>query len=78
VAVNSDFKATLVYGDIVIIKLSIKKIGKSSVVFGYRIRRKRDSELCFTADCNDCNYFLGFHEACADSTRISDLIRKPS
>ena len=50
VAVNSDFKATLVYGDIAIIKLSIKKIGKSSVVFGYRIRRKRDSELCFIAD----------------------------
>jgi 4-hydroxybenzoyl-CoA thioesterase len=28
VAVNSDFKATLVYGDIAIIKLSIKEIGK--------------------------------------------------
>ncbi|HCI16610.1 MAG: acyl-CoA thioesterase [Candidatus Marinimicrobia bacterium] len=50
VSVKSDFKAPLVYGDNAIIKLGIKKIGKSSLIFSYRIRRKRDGELCFVAD----------------------------
>ena len=50
VSVKSDFKAPLVYGDTAIIKLGIKNIGKSSLIFSYRIRRKRDGVLCFTAD----------------------------
>ena len=50
VSISSDFIAPLVYGDTAIIKLAIKNIGKSSLVFGYRIRRKSDSELCFTAE----------------------------
>ncbi len=49
VAINSEFMAPLRYGDIVLVKLAIEKIGRSSVTFKYEIRRKKDAELCFSA-----------------------------
>jgi len=49
VAINSEFTAPLRYGDIALVKLSIGKVGRSSAVFNYEIRRKQDSKLCFSA-----------------------------
>ncbi len=49
VAIQSEFSAPLRYGDIALVKLSIGKIGRSSAVFHYEIRRKKDSRLCFSA-----------------------------
>jgi 4-hydroxybenzoyl-CoA thioesterase len=45
VAIESTFKAPLVYGDVVVVELSVEQIGNSSVTFGYTIRRKRDGKL---------------------------------
>lgn len=49
VAISSEFTAPLRYGDIALVKLSVDRIGRSSAVFSYRIRRKKDSKLCFSA-----------------------------
>jgi 4-hydroxybenzoyl-CoA thioesterase len=49
VAIQSDFSAPLGYGDIAIVELSIEKIGSSSATFSYRINKKQNSELCFSA-----------------------------
>lgn len=49
VAIESQFTAPLSYGDSAVIELEIERLGRTSVVFGYRIRRKRDGALCFTA-----------------------------
>jgi len=49
VAINSEFTGPLRYGDIALVKLAIDKIGNSSAVFSYEIRRKKDSKLCFSA-----------------------------
>jgi hypothetical protein len=37
-------------GDVAIVELAVKRIGTSSVTFGYTIRRKRDGVTCFEAD----------------------------
>jgi len=50
VSINSEFTAPLRYGDIVLVKLSIGKVGRSSATFHYEIRRKKDSKLSFTAE----------------------------
>ena len=49
VAIQSEFTAPLRYGDIALVKVSIGKVGRSSAVFNYEIRRKQDSKLCFSA-----------------------------
>ena len=49
VSLQSEFTAPLKYGDSAIVRVGIEKVGNSSVVFGYTIRRKSDGELCFTA-----------------------------
>ena len=49
VAIESTFSAPLVYGDVAVVELNVERMGKSSVVFGYEIRRKRDGVLCFSA-----------------------------
>ena len=43
------YVAPLSYGDTAVIELKIERIGNTSVVFGYRIRRKTDGALCFEA-----------------------------
>ena len=50
VAIHCDFKAPLVYGDVAVVELTVRRIGDSSVTFGYEIRRKRDGVLCFRAE----------------------------
>jgi 4-hydroxybenzoyl-CoA thioesterase len=50
VAITSEFKAPLSYGDVAVVALTVRKIGRSSVVIGYDIRRKRDGALTFHAD----------------------------
>lgn len=50
VAIQSEFKAPLSYGDTAIVELHVKKVGNASVVLHYEIRRKRDATLCFVAD----------------------------
>jgi 4-hydroxybenzoyl-CoA thioesterase len=50
VHIESTFKAPLVYGDVAIVELTVKDLGKTSVTFGYDIRRKRDGVLCFHAE----------------------------
>lgn len=49
VAIESTFEAPLSYGDIAVVELTVERIGRTSVVFGYDIRRKRDGLLCFRA-----------------------------
>ena len=49
VAIESTFSAPLVYGDVALVELTVERMGNTSVVFGYEIRRKRDSVLCFRA-----------------------------
>jgi 4-hydroxybenzoyl-CoA thioesterase len=50
VAIVSEFKEPLSYGDIAVISLAVRKIGRTSVVFAYDIRRKRDGALSFHAE----------------------------
>jgi 4-hydroxybenzoyl-CoA thioesterase len=50
VKIECEFKATLSYGDVAVVELAIQKIGRSSVVIRYDIRRKRDGALTFHAD----------------------------
>jgi 4-hydroxybenzoyl-CoA thioesterase len=50
VKIECEFKATLSYGDVAVVELAIRKIGRSSVVIAYDIRRKRDGALTFHAD----------------------------
>jgi 4-hydroxybenzoyl-CoA thioesterase len=49
VAIESTFSAPLVYGDVAVVELNVERMGNSSVVFAYQIRRKRDGVLCFRA-----------------------------
>jgi YbgC/YbaW family acyl-CoA thioester hydrolase len=49
VALESQFHAPLEYGDMAVIQVAIKEIGRASVKFTYSIRRKRDGALCFEA-----------------------------
>ena len=49
VAIESSFSAPLVYGDVAVVELTVERMGRSSVTFGYQIRRKRDGVLCFRA-----------------------------
>ncbi|HSF17726.1 MAG TPA: thioesterase family protein [Vicinamibacteria bacterium] len=50
VAITSEFKAPLAYGDVAIVELVVRRIGRSSVTFAYDIRRKRDGGLTFHAE----------------------------
>jgi len=49
VAIQSEFMAPLSYGDFVLVKLTIEEMGRSSATFNYRIHRKKDTKLCFSA-----------------------------
>ena len=49
VHLDADYRAPLEYGDMAVVTLGITKIGTSSVVSRYEIRRKRDTVLCFQA-----------------------------
>jgi 4-hydroxybenzoyl-CoA thioesterase len=55
VHIDADFKAPLVYGDTAIVEVRVLKIGRSSVDFGYEIKRRRDGALAFTANIT-CAY----------------------
>ena len=50
VAIQSRFTAPLVYGDTAVVQVEVRRLGNTSVTFGYQIRRKRDAALCFEAD----------------------------
>jgi len=49
VAIDSSFTAPLTYGDTAVVELAVEKIGTTSVIFTYRIRRRRDGVACFAA-----------------------------
>jgi len=49
VAIESSFQAPLEYGDTAIVKVSVERVGNSSVDFAYSIRRRRDGIRCFKA-----------------------------
>ena len=49
VAIDSEFSAPLEYGDIAVVELDVERVGTTSVVFRYRIRRKRDGAGAFKA-----------------------------
>ena len=49
VAIESTFTAPLVYGDEAVVELSVDSVGRTSVAFSYRIRRRRDGASCFQA-----------------------------
>jgi len=50
VAVESSFTAPLAYGDVAVVELSVKQVGRTSVTFAYRIWRRRDGAPCFQAE----------------------------
>lgn len=50
VRIESEFKAPLSYGDVAVVELTVRKIGRSSLAVAYDIRRKRDGALTFHAD----------------------------
>ena len=50
VRIESEFKAPLSYGDVAVVELTVRKIGRSSVTFAYDIRRKRDGVLAFHSE----------------------------
>lgn len=50
VAIRSEFRAPLSYGDTAVVELQVRKVGRSSVVLGYTVHRKRDATLCFEAE----------------------------
>lgn len=50
VAITSEFKAPLSYGDVALVELAVLSVGRSSLRIHYEIRRKRDGVLSFTAD----------------------------
>jgi 4-hydroxybenzoyl-CoA thioesterase len=45
VHIDADFKAPLMYGDVVVVTLAFVHIGTSSLRMRYEIRRKRDAAL---------------------------------
>lgn len=49
VAIDSEFTAPLRYGDMALVRLTVGKIGRSSATFIYKIHRKQDLRLCFSA-----------------------------
>ena len=46
---KAEFSAPLVYGDVVETEVFISRVGTSSVVFEYRLRRASDHALCASA-----------------------------
>lgn len=46
---EAEFVTPLVYGDEVIVEVSVSKIGRTSAVFEYKARRARDATLCARA-----------------------------
>ena len=50
VRIQSEFRAPLVYGDVAIIEVAVRRVGNASVDFYYEIRRKRDGATCFVAE----------------------------
>ncbi len=50
VAITSEFKAPLTYGDVAVVELKVLHVGRSSLKTRYEIRRKRDGVLSFTAE----------------------------
>ena len=46
VNVQSEFFVPLVYGDEVVVEVSVSRVGKSSVTFEYSVRRGLDNTLC--------------------------------
>ena len=59
VAITSEFKAPLSYGDVAVVELTVRKIGRSSLLIAYDIRRKRDGELTFHAEITTVLVDLG-------------------
>ncbi len=49
VAIESRFDAPLAYGDTAVVELTVDRVGRTSVVFCYAIRRRRDGQHCFQA-----------------------------
>jgi 4-hydroxybenzoyl-CoA thioesterase len=49
VAIESGYRTPLEYGDTVAITLTVERIGASSMVLGFRIRREPDGTECFHA-----------------------------
>lgn len=72
VAIESSFSAPLAYGDHAVVQLSVRKIGDTSLVCHYEIRRKRDSTLCFQADITTVFVDLDNHQP----LRIDEELRK--
>lgn len=48
VAIESDFKAPLLYGDMAEVKIRIVRLGTTSVQTRYDIMRMKDETICFT------------------------------
>jgi 4-hydroxybenzoyl-CoA thioesterase len=49
VAIDSEFKAPLSYGDVAIVEIGVEEVGSASMKMRYRIRRKKDGVLAFEA-----------------------------
>jgi 4-hydroxybenzoyl-CoA thioesterase len=76
VSIHCDFRAPLRYGDVAVVALTVKRIGNSSVAFGYEIRRKRDGALCFTADLTTVVTNLDTHRPVPVPEDLREILRK--
>lgn len=63
VHIEADFKAPLMYGDVVIVTLAVVHIGRTSTRMRYEIRRKRDAILSFEAEITTVMMDLDAKEA---------------
>jgi len=50
VAIQSEFHAPLAYGDTAVVKITVRKIGRTSLVCHYDIFRKKDGRHAFEAE----------------------------
>jgi len=76
VAVVSQFHSPIKYGDVVIVDLSIERVGTSSADFGYLIRRRKDGQRCFEAKITTVLMSLDTHESVPIPDELRTLFRR--
>ena len=76
VAIESSFTAPLEYGDTAVVELSVEEVGRTSVTFRYRIRRKRDGVSCFAARVTTVLIQLDTHQPVALPAEFREILER--
>lgn len=74
VAIQSDFKAPLRYGDTAVVTLTLERLGRSSMAMRYRIHRQRDNVLCFEATITTVLIDLDTHRSLEIPPELRDAL----